>query len=294
MRFSGFAIEHDAVHVDAGQVHRIRIDAAGLDDLLDLDHRHLAGHRARRIEVARGAAEHQVAALVGLPRLHQRHIGHQRALHHVGLAVELARLLAFGDHRADAGAGEEGRDAGAAGAQLLGQRALRREFELEFAGQILALELLVLADVARDHLLDLARLEQQAEAEAVDAGVVRDDGQVLDPAVAQRVDQRLGYAAQAEAADRQQLVVAHQAVERRSGARIELFHLVVPRDPAARPLRAATPASVMRNRLRRHYVELTKGSPRKPLTSPTRFRRSPITASPSTRRRSAWSSRASG
>ena len=76
--------------------------------------------------------------------------------------------------RADAGAGEEGRDAGAAGAQLLGQRALRREFELELAGQVLALELLVLADVAGDHLLDLARLEQQAEAEAVDAGVVGD------------------------------------------------------------------------------------------------------------------------
>jgi hypothetical protein len=54
--------------------------------------------------------------------------------------VELARLLALGDHRADAGAGEERRDAGAAGAQLLGERALRRELELELAGEELALE----------------------------------------------------------------------------------------------------------------------------------------------------------
>jgi uncharacterized membrane protein YgcG len=56
-------------------------------------------------------------------------------------------------------------------------------------------------------LLDLPRLEQLAQAEAVDAGVVGDDGQVLDAAVAQRVDQRLGDAAQAEAADGQQLAV---------------------------------------------------------------------------------------
>jgi hypothetical protein len=69
------------------------------------------------------------------------------ALHDVGLAVELAQLLALGHQRAHAGAGEEGRNAGAAGAQLLGQRALGREFQLQLAGQVLALELLVLAHV---------------------------------------------------------------------------------------------------------------------------------------------------
>ena len=126
--------------------------------------------------------------------------------------------------RADAGAGEECRDAGAAGAQLLGQRALRREFELEFAGQVLALELLVLADVAGDHLLDLPRLEQLAEAEAVDAGVVRDHGQVLHAGVAQRRDQRLGNAAQAEAADGQQLAVPHDALQGRGRTRVHLLH----------------------------------------------------------------------
>jgi hypothetical protein len=71
----------------------------------------------RRIEVARREAEEQVALGVGLPGLHQRDVGHQRALHDVGLAVELARLLALGHLGADAGLGEEGRDAGAAGAQ---------------------------------------------------------------------------------------------------------------------------------------------------------------------------------
>jgi hypothetical protein len=126
--------------------------AAGLDDLFHFHHADLAGHDDGRVEVARRAAEDQVAALVGLPGLAQRHVGHQAALHHVGVAVELAQLLAFGHQRAHAGAGVEGRDAGAAGAQLLGQRALGREFQFELAGQVLALELLVLADVAADHL----------------------------------------------------------------------------------------------------------------------------------------------
>jgi hypothetical protein len=84
---------------------------------------------------------------------------------------------------------------------FLGQRALGCELQLQFAGQVLALELLVLAHVAGNHLLDLARLEQLAQAETVDTGVVGDDGQVFDAAVAQRVDQRFGNAAQAEAAD---------------------------------------------------------------------------------------------
>ena len=40
--------------------------------------------------------------------------------------------------------------------------------------RILLREQLVLADIGRDHLLDLARLQQQAEADAVDAGIVGD------------------------------------------------------------------------------------------------------------------------
>src|SRR5690606_26296399 len=128
--------------------------------------------------------------------------------------VELACLLALGHHRAVAGAGEEGRDPGAAGAQALGQGALGIELELEFAAQVLALELLVLADVGRDHLADLPSLEQLAEAEAVHARVVGDDGEVLHARIAQRGDQRLGDAAQAEAADREGLAVGHHVGER--------------------------------------------------------------------------------
>ena len=90
--------------------------------------------------------------MVALPGLDDGEVAEDAALHHVGLAVELAHLLALGDQRADAGLGEEGRNARAAGADALGQRALRVELDLELAGQVLALEHLVLADVGADHL----------------------------------------------------------------------------------------------------------------------------------------------
>ena len=121
-------------------------------------------------------------------------------LHDVALAVEFAHFLALGDQGADAGLGEEGRDAGAAGADALGERALRIEFELELAGEVLLGEQLVLAHIGRDHLADLARLEQPAEPDAVDAGIVGDEGQVLRARITNRLDQRLRNAAQAEPA----------------------------------------------------------------------------------------------
>ena len=72
---------------------------------------------------------------------------------------------------------------------------------------------LVLADVRRHHLADLPRLEQQAEAEAIDAGVVGDDGEIARARVAQREDEILRNAAQAEAAGHHRHAVARQPGE---------------------------------------------------------------------------------
>jgi hypothetical protein len=72
--------------------------------------------------------------------------------------------------------------------------------------------------------LDLARLEQLAQAESVDAGIVRDHGQILDGAVAQGIDQRLGNATQAEAANSQQLAVVHDTLQGRGGRGVDLVH----------------------------------------------------------------------
>src|SRR5208283_3341124 len=114
----------------------------------------------------------EVAFGVALPGVDERDVGGEAELHDVGLVVEVADFLAFRDDRADARLGEEGRNAGAAGADALGERSLRVELELELARQVEVGEGLVLADVARDHLPDLAALKQNAETDAVDAAVV--------------------------------------------------------------------------------------------------------------------------
>ena len=157
MCFSAFGTWTMRCTIDARRDDVVGIDLARLDQVLDLGDRDLAGGRHHRIEVARGLAVDEVALGVALPGVHDREVGDEAALHDVVLAVELALLLALGDHGADAGLGEEGRDAGAAGADALGQRALRVELDLELAGEKLLREHLVLADVGRDHLLDLAR-----------------------------------------------------------------------------------------------------------------------------------------
>ena len=61
------------------------------------------------------------------------------------------------------------------------------------------LEEFVFTDVGGDHFLDLALLEQHANAEIVDAGVIADDGQVFRAFAADRGDEAFWDAAEAEA-----------------------------------------------------------------------------------------------
>ena len=62
------------------------------------------------------------------------------------------------------------------------------------------LEEFVFADVGGDHFFDLAILEEKADAEVVDAGVVADDGEIFGAFAADGSDQIFGDAAEAEAA----------------------------------------------------------------------------------------------
>ena len=71
-------------------------------------------------------------------------------------------FLAVRYDRADPGLGIEARNASAPRAATLSQRALRIEFKLEFTGKILAFELLVLADIGRDHFFDLLGVQKNA------------------------------------------------------------------------------------------------------------------------------------
>jgi len=136
--------------------------------------------------------------------------------------------LALGHQRADTGGGIEGRDARAAGADAFGQCALRVELDLELFLEELARKLVVLADVARDHLADLLGGQQQPEPPIVDAGVVGDAGDVLHAGITERDDELLGDAAQPEPADHDGAPVVdnaliHEPAERGRGCVVELL-----------------------------------------------------------------------
>ena len=119
----------------------------------------------------------------------------------------------------------------AAGAQPLGQRALRAQLDLELAGEVLPLELLVLPHVRRDDPPDPLVAQQDPETPVVDAAVVRDDLQVAGPGVEDRLDEHGGHAAQAEAADGEGVAVA-QPVQGGGGVGNDLVHAG---DPTAGP-----------------------------------------------------------
>ena len=120
------------------------------------------------------------------------------------------------------------------------QGALRVELELELAGKVELLEQLVLADVGRDHLADLAAFQQQAEPGAVDPGVVGDHREVLDAGRDHGVDQHLGDAAQAEAARHDRHAVLEHVRQRGRGVGIDLLHAF---DLGSPPLGLGTAAS---------------------------------------------------
>ena len=89
------------------------------------------------------------------------------------------------------------------GPAALGQRALRNEVDLELSGQQLPLEFGILAHVARNHLSDLALLEHEPDPEVVDAGVVRNAGQVLHARSDECGDAVFGNAAEPETSEHQ-------------------------------------------------------------------------------------------
>src|SRR5512133_577175 len=197
------------LHVDARRVHLVRVEVPRLHQVLHLGDGDLRGGGHHGLEVPGGLPVDEVAPGVALPGADQREVGVERELEQVLAAGEGARLLPLRHLRADAGGGVEAADAGAAGADPLRQRPLRHELHLQLAGEVLALELLVLAHVRRDDLPDLPRLQQHAEAELGGAAVVGDERQVLHALPVQRQDEVLGVPAQAEPAHHQRGAVLH-------------------------------------------------------------------------------------
>src|SRR5262249_59262869 len=66
---------HQALHVDAWRDDVVRIDIAGLHEVLDFGHGDLAGGGHHWIEVARGLAVNEVALGIAHPSMDDREIG---------------------------------------------------------------------------------------------------------------------------------------------------------------------------------------------------------------------------
>jgi hypothetical protein len=113
---------------------------------------------------------------------------------------------------------------GATGPDAFGQRTLRVELDLQFPGQVLLHERLVLADIGTDHPADLARLQQHTQPDAVDAGIVGNHRQVAHAGFPDRLDQRTGNTAQPEATGHDGHAVMQQPRQRRGRVRKHLLY----------------------------------------------------------------------
>jgi hypothetical protein len=141
---------------------------------------------------------------------------------------KILHFLALGHQGADAGLGVEAGNARAAGAHPLGQRALRAEFHLQLTRKILALEFLVLAHIARHHLLDLPGAQQLADALRYRSRRCWKRRSGPSPRYRERIEQTFGKAAQAEAAAGDQEAVFQQPIKGAGGIGVDLVHACLP------------------------------------------------------------------
>src|SRR5436190_3907256 len=137
----------DPLHVDRRDLDLVAVELAHLDEVLHLRDGDAGRGAHHRAEVAGGLAKDEVAPSVALPGAHDGVVGLEGLLEDHLPSLEDATLLALGDLGARAGRREEPAQPRPAGADALGEGALRVQLDLELAAEELALELLVLADV---------------------------------------------------------------------------------------------------------------------------------------------------
>src|SRR5258707_1812596 len=198
----------DGIDVDTGRVDLIGRELARFDELLDFGDDVVGGGGHHGIEVARGFAEDEIAPAVALPGFDEREIATKGALQNEVAAVELACLFAVGDHGAVAGGRVKRGNARAAGAQAFGEGALRIQLHLQFAAQNKLFEQLVLANVGRNHFLNLTILQQQADSEVVYPGIVTNHSQVLGAFATHSANEIFRNAAETEATHQNRHAIA--------------------------------------------------------------------------------------
>ena len=189
----------DGVYENPRRVDLVRRELAQIDKLFDFSDDVIGRGGHHGIEVARGLAVDEIAPAVAFPGFDEGEVTADGALEDVGASVEIAGFLAFGNHGAVTSGRVERGDACAAGAEAFGQGALRIQLDLQLAAQDQLLEEFIFANVSGNHFFDLAILQEDADAEVVDAGIVADDGEILGAFAADGSDEVFGDAAEAEA-----------------------------------------------------------------------------------------------
>jgi hypothetical protein len=197
--------------VDIGAYHGVDEDAAGVDgigvelaervEVLDLGDDVVGTHGGRHVEVTRRAAVDEVAPGVASVSPDDGDVALEGRHQDVCAAVELDELLALFGDRSNAGGCEEATQPGAAAAHHLGQRALRRGFDLEDAFVHGLAHPGGSADVAGDDLPDLPQPGELEDAALAVAGVVGVEREILHVHRLEVVDEREGIALTDEAAD---------------------------------------------------------------------------------------------
>ena len=194
--------------MDARGDDALRLQRAQLGDLEHAGNGAPGRRGHHRAEVARGLAVGQVAPAVTALGLDERQVAMDGVLQHVGATVDDAGFLGAavgvdGQFGAEAGGCEEGADAGTGGAQPFGQVALGHQLQLDLAAAVQAVEHVAvgLARKAADDLAHAPGLEQRGQAVVAVAGVVVDHGELARTLLDQAVDEFVGDAGGAEAAD---------------------------------------------------------------------------------------------
>src|SRR6266446_940745 len=118
----------DGVDKDAGSMNLVRVQLAKSGEVFYFGDDVIGGGGPHGIEVARGLAINEIAPAIALPGFDESEVATKAAFENAHVAAEVARLLAFGDHRAKASGRIERGNAGASRAQPLCESALRIQF----------------------------------------------------------------------------------------------------------------------------------------------------------------------
>ena len=197
------------------------------DDRAHLRDRELRGGRHHGPEIHLRVAEDEIAGAVGGVGAHQREVAGDRLLEHVVALAEAAHLLALGQLGAEADRRVERRDAGAARADALGERALRHHLELDLAGHPARLErrglLVVPARRRADHLAHRSVGDQLMGQRIAVRRRVDHQREVFRSAFAQSANELVGKARAAEARDEDRRAVRRRLrAPRRDSTRLSI------------------------------------------------------------------------